>query len=490
MSTKITVRTVADLERSALNTYRAGLIRRGVSPDVATKEIATGTLVQNQFRAIAEMMGQVHANERAVEDAQMADSSTGDDLDRLCDIRGLQRLPGAGAAGDVVVTCTGSATYGAGQELLSKKGKRYRVVLSTTASSGDPIGIIGVDVGKATNLTAGEVLTWVSPPGSSAATCVVGIAGLTNGAEPDNDARLRDRLLKNLQNPPGAGNWAQLRQWAEEASAGVEAAFVYPAVHGPGTVHVAITVAGVVDNFYSREAPAALVDEVRGVVLAVYPQPADVFVSTVAHQPASLAIKLGLPDPPSVGGAGGGWADASPWPTGPCSVTAVVTASRFTVDVLVTPAVGKSIAIWDASAMTFRHCKVLAYSGSSGSYTITVDNAFPTVSGGALVSPEAEQIDAYGRIMCEQLARLGPGQRTDPVGRGRRHPFVSSDDPARINGTLLSPLPNAQSEITAAAFMWANGVSLTAPDLTPTAAATLDAPPNIWRLTQVGFYKS
>lgn len=490
MTTKVTVRTVADLEKSALNTLRAGLIRRGVAPDVATREIATGTQNQTQFRAYAEMMGQVYANERAVEDAQMPDSAIGEDLDRLCAQRGLARLPGSGAAGDVVVTCSGVATYGAGQELLSKKGKRYRVVLSTTAGNGDPVGIIGLDVGKATNLAAGEVLTWVSPPGSSAATCVVGIAGLTNGQEQDTDARLRERLLKNLQNPPGAGNWSQLRQWAEEASAGVEAAYVYPAVHGPGTVHVAVTVAGAPDNNYSRAAPSALVDEVRNRVLADYPQPADVYVSGCAHQVASVAIKLSLPDPATSGGPGGGWVDATPWPPGPCAVTAVVTASRFTVNTLVTPVVGASIAFWDPSAMIFRHCKVIAYSGSSSSYTITVDDAFPAVGIDALVSPDAEQIDVYGRVMCEQFARLGPGHRTFNTGRSQRHPYVSSDDPAKINGTLLSPLPSAQPEIVSASFLWVNGSSTTNPDLIPTAVTAHDTAPNIWRLTHVGFYKT
>lgn len=490
MTTKVTVRTVADLEKSALNTHRAGLIRRGVSPDVATKEIATGTNVQIQYRAIAEMMGQVYANERAVEDAQMPDSAVGEDLDRLCEQRGIERLPGAGAAGNVVVTCTGSVTYGAGQELLSKKGKRYEVVLSTTVGNGDSVGIIGIDVGKATNLAAGEVLTWVSPPGASAATCVVDIAGLTNGQEPDNDARLRERLEKSLQNPPGGANWSQVRQWAEEASAGVEDAYVYPAVHGPGTVHCAITIAGDVDNNYSREAPTALTDKVRLGILAEHPDPADIFVSTVVHQPASIAIKLGLADPASAGGDGGGWIDATPWPSGPTYVTAVVTASKFTLLAFTTPGVGRSIAFWDATAAIFRHAKVLAYTGSSGAYTITIDEAFPTIGVDAFVCPDAEQLDEYGRILCESFATLGPGQRTASTGRQVRHPVVSSDDPSRINGTLLAPLPAQRPEITAAAFMWANGSSVLAPDLAPTAVTALDTAPNIWRLTQLGFYKT
>lgn len=490
MTTKISVRTVSDLEKSALNTLRAGLIRRGVAPDVATREIATGTQNQIQFRAYAEMMGQVYANERAVEDAQMSDSAVGEDLDRLCKQRGIFRLPGAGAAGDVVITCTGSVTYSAGQELLSKKGKRYEVVLSTTVVNGESVGVIGVDVGKATNLAAGEILTWVSPPGASAATCVVGIAGINNGQEPDNDARLRERLEKNQQTPPGGANWSQVRQWAEEASAGVEDAYVYPAVHGPGTVHCAITIAGTVDNNYSREAPAALVDKVRLSVLAEHPDPADIFVSTVVHQPASVAIKLGLADPASAGGDGGGWADATPWPTGPTYVTAVLTASKFTLFALSTPGVGNSIAFWDVLAMAFKHAKVLAYTGSSGAYTVTIDEAFPTIGVDALVCPDAEQLDEYGRILCERFATLGPGQRTANTGRQARHPAVSSNDPSRINGTLLSPLPAQRPEITAAAFMWVNGASVLAPDLSPTAVVTLDTAPKIWRLTQLGFYKT
>lgn len=495
MTTSITVRTVDELEKSALNTYRAGLMRRGASAAIATSAVAKGTPIQLKIRSVAEMMGQIYANERALEDAQMADTATGDDLVRLAAVYGIKPLLGSGAAGDVVVTCSGPTTYSAGQELVSAKNKkRYRVVASTLTDNGGSVGVIGVDVGKATNLAAGEILTWVSPPGTSAVSCVVGVAGLTNGTEPDNDARLRTRLLKRLQNPPGAGNWAQLRQWAEEANASVENAYVYPAVHGPGTVHVAFTVEGTAENGYVREAPSALVTAVQTALLAQHPEPSDLFVSTVSQVSATLTTQLAIPLPVSAGGVGGGWLDAVPWPssigTAGTAIAAVLTASKFTVDALTAPAVGKHVAIWDNSAQVYRHAIVTAFSGSAGAYTITLDSAFPSVSVNAYVCPDAERIDDYGRVLCEQIAKLGPYTRTSGSPRYARRPYFSPDNPTNITSAMLSTLQAACPEITVAYFIAVNGNVGAAQSMPPPVRAGLNQAPAIHYPTQIGFYAS
>lgn len=487
MTTLVTVRTVDDLERSAINTYRAGLIRRGVSPDVATKAVGKGTPIQLQIRAYAEMMGMVYANERALEDAQMPDTAMGEDLERVAGAYGVFAEEGAGAAGDVVVTCSGSVTYVEGLELVAKSGKRYQVVSTTVAASGDSVGVIGIDIGKATNLPAGEVLTWVSPPSGSGATCTVGIAGLINGQEPDNTARLRQRLVKRIRNPSGGENWPQLREWAEKASAGVEAAFVYPAVHGPATQHVAITIEGTAENGYVREAPDALLAVVRSAVLAKATDSIDTFVSGCAHQALSLEVKLSLPATIASGGPGGGWLDTTPWPAAPVvTLTSILTTSSFIVDATTAPAAGKRIAIWDPVAMAFRHATVASFSGGFGAYTIVTTLPVEGLTVGAYLCPDAEGLDDYARLVCEQVATLGPGQRTFNSGRQQRQPLVTDEPRAAVRPVLLAPLLT-RSEVASASFSHVNGATGVV-SLLPTAQTALNMPPKIWRIAQLGFF--
>lgn len=493
MTTKIEVRTVDSLEASGLRMYRAGLVRAGVSVAVAKAATAIGTPIQLRVRMTAEMLGQVEANERALEDAQMADTSTGEDLLRLCAINGVVKSKGSGAAGDVVVTCTGSVTYAAGAELRGdKNGKVYTVVATTTVASGGSVGVVGKDIGRATNLPSGALLTWTSPPSGSATTCVVGVVGLINGQEVDNDARLRVRLLKNLQAKPGAGNWSQARQWAEDASASVEDAYVYPAVHGPGTAHVVITAAGTADNLYSRVTPDALVTLVTSAVAAEYPEPSDVVVTAVQYQSADLAVRLSLPLPvASMGGAGGGWVDTVRWPpalaTAGVAVTAAVTSSIYTVNATTAPVVGRHVAFWDAANFVFRRAIVASFTGSSGAYTITLDRALTTILVGAYVSPDSERIDSYGRVLCEQLAKLGPGERTS-VARAKRHPYVSPERPSTLSTVLLAGLQSAHTEMSSATFIGINGAAYTGP-VYPSSAASLNQRPYIFRATQIGFYQ-
>lgn len=491
MTTTIEVRSVDALEESGLRQYRAGLVRAGKSLADAKAATAKGTPIQLRTRMIAEMMGQVFANERALEDAQMPDTATGDDLLRLCAIYGVVRSKGSGAAGDVTVTCTGSVTFAAGAELRGdKNGKVYRVVATTTVSNGGAVGVVGKDIGKATDLAAGQLLTWTSPPGGSAPTCIVGIVGLINGQEADNDARLRARLLKRLQAPPGAGNWAQVRQWAEDASASVQDAYVYCAVHGPGTTHVVVTIEGTAANGYNRIAPDALVTVVNSAVTKEYPQPADVVVSAAQWQNATLAVRLVLPQPIAGSGPGGGWLDATQWPpalaTNGVAVTAVITSSIFTVNATTAPAIGKHVAFWDSVAFVFRHAIIASYTGSSGAYVLTLDRALTSILVGAFVSPDAERIDDYARVLCEKMATLGPGQRTTP-SRARRRPYVSPDKPSEVSTVLLARLQDAHVEMTSAVFVGVNGSAFAYP-VAPNAANTLDQKPYLHKTYQIGLY--
>lgn len=487
MTTAITVRSVDAIEQAGVRMYRYGLTRLlKYTHAEAVAATEKGTPPWLRIRMIAEMIGQVEANERALEDAQMSDTATGEDLLRLCALRGITPSPGAGASGAVVVTNSGSATYPADAELVAQKtGKRYRVVSTTTAATGTSVGVVGKDLGRATNLPAGSVLTWTSPPGGSAVTCVVGPEGLTNGQDADTEAKLRARLQEVERDRPGAGNWADVRQWTQDASASVEAAYVYPAVHGPCTVHAAYTVEGTAENRYQRAGSSALTDVVAAAVVAKHPEPNDLLVTTVAHEPVTLAVKLSLPGPTA-----GGWYDAVPWPTAtttPVRVIGVTSLTRVSVNASTSPGLGKRVAIWDSAACEFRHAIAIGVSGTPGAFTIDLDRPIPGIAVNNAVSPDAPGLDAYARAVCEQVAKLSPGQRTFDSGRQVRHPLVTPETPSQIDTALLARVQTQFPEMANATIGGINGVAYTAPRL-PTAATGLYQLPNVFRIAQIGFY--
>lgn len=498
------VPTRQTLVDAALRFWRRGLIRRGVSAASADAATASGSDRWLDAQGFAQGLEVVFANAVALEDASLPDTAIGDDLDRLCAVYGLTRSAGAGAQGDVIVTCTGTVAYAAGQECVSNRtGLRYRVVAATSATSGDAVAVVGIDVGDATNLDAGEVLTWTSPPFGSAATCEVAAGGLTDGAAADTDERLRTRLLKLLREPQNGGSWAHYRQWAEDASAAVENAYVYPAAQGPGSVHVAYTVEGTSANRYARAGSAALTLVVANAVTEEQPEFADVTVTTVAHLDLEIAMSLTLPDPPSGGGQGGGWIDvaADRWARskigagnvdGVVKVTAVSSSTSFTVNAYNEPLDGTTFCVFSSSDRRVYFAVVDgAATGSAGAWVITTDRALPTVAVGDYVFPGCEHADEYAETFMAAVAALAPGEKTGSASvlpRAYRHPKSTEGFPSALTTTQLVGLQVAHTEITNAAyFAHDESVGVDLP-LEPDTAGAVTDPPNVWRVNRLAFY--
>ena len=503
--TRTTAPTRQTVAESTLRFLRRGLIGRGVSAASADAATARGTdrwlLAQSFGQGLEVVLGSV----LALEDATMPDTATGDDLDRICAVHGLDRSAGAGAQGDVVVSGTGTVTYAAGQECVSDRtGLRYRVVAATSATDGDSVAVVGIDVGTGTNLDAGETLTWTSPPFGSAATCEVGAGGLTDGADADTDDRLRQRLLKLLREPQNGGSWAHYRQWAEEASAAVEAAYVYPAAQGPATVHLAYTVEGTSANRYSRTGSTALTVVVANAVVAEQPEFADVTVTTVAHQNLDLALKLTLPEPPAGGGPGGGWIDptADRWAkaligggggtSGLVVIGTVNSSTSFTVNANAAPVDGSTVAFFYSADRTMYVAVVDGTpSGSAGSRTFTIDRALPTLVAGDYLMPACEQGEAYSETLMAAIATLAPGEKTSDTSvlpRAYRHPKSTEGFPSALTTVQLVGLQTEHTEITNAAYFAAGGSLTVTLPLEPSVPGAVTSPPNVWRIRHLAFY--
>lgn len=511
-TTSAQVPTREQLVERALQYLQRGLVRRGVPVSSARAATARGTDRWLTFQAFGQGLEVVLANNLTGEDACMPDTATGEDLDRICAIYGVTRSPGAGAQGPVTVTNAGSATYPLDAELVADTTKkRYRVVASVTVANGGSVDIEGIDRGEDTNLAAGAVLRWTNPPLGSAETVVVAAGGLVDGQPPDDDERLRGRLFRQLQAAQNGGSWAHFRQWAEEASAAVEAAWVYPAVQGPGTVHVAYSIRGTADNRYSRIGSKALTTIVARAIVAQCPEFGDVLVTPVGHQTLDLALRVRLPEPQLGGGPGGGWVDppATRWPTlkiGLGNLDGVPTVSsctttQITCTATVAPTVGASIFVASATDRRPYLARIAAIDPSStaGAWVLTLDRAIPTMAPGDSVSPASEHGVEYCETFLAQVARLAPGEKTAEVSvlpRGYRHPAADvvhevGEGPTNRSGltTLeLAALQLAHPEITNAAYYASGGVVGVTLPLLPSLPFTVTNPPLVLRVRRLAFY--
>ena len=495
--------TIASVAQDGLAFYRRHLIANGYTAAQATAATSKGSNRWMTCNMIAGGLGILFANNRAGEDATMPDTATGDDLVRLCNAFGIEKSSGAGATGSVVISCTGTVTYATGQEATSDKtGKRYRVVTATVASNGTSVVMVGIDLGESTNLDAGEILTWTSPPSGSGTTCVVGAGGLQFGANADTDSSLRKKLLDRLRNPQNGGSWAHVKRWIEDATRSVQAAYVYPCAQGPATMHASYTVEGKRSNDYAREGSTELTTAIATKVLLEAPEFSDTVLTVASEEDLSVSIKATLPLPLSSGGQGGGWINdsADRWPLclagGATVVTTVVNGSTFTINSTTTlPTAGKTIVhLFDSDARVVRTARVVSYTSTGGGpYNVTVrlDAAFDGIVAGDYVSPGLERGASYADTFQSMIATLAPGEKTSDANvlpRAYRHPRTIDGYPSGVTNDLVSKLHDAHSEIVSPSFFALNGSTAYTLPLEPTVPASVVSPPNVWRVLRFAIY--
>lgn len=147
---------------------------------------------------------------------------------------GVIRKQATYAAGPA--TLNGTVPAPVGTVLQHKDGRQYAVTSSASPSSGVvAVEVQAVVVGALGNLSAGEVLTLVTPvPGLQAN----GTSGdISGGADIEPIAELLERLLFRKRNPPMGGAVADFVAWMREVP-GVTRAWAYDAWQGGGTVGI------------------------------------------------------------------------------------------------------------------------------------------------------------------------------------------------------------------------------------------------------------
>lgn len=494
-TTTVTHTTIAAIRDRIVGDLRRQLIRAGIT----APNVAPGSERYIRAEAYASALFEVLAKQVALQDAQMADTAVGDDLTRLATLRGLARSSGAGATGNVVASCTGIVSYPAGLEWKTADGLRYQVVTTTLATTGTAIPVAGVDVGERTDKAAGTSGTWSSPPAGSATTAVVDASGLTNGVDADTDASLRRKLLDRIRNPPHGGNWADYAQDAEEASAGIEKAFVYPALYGPSTVHVAIQIAADADAAYTRIASSALQLLAATNIASKHPEHSDLTLTTVQHYDVDLILKLTIPEPKSAGGAGGGWIDDTTirWPRAtmagaPYAVrlaSAPTNPKILSVTSTVTPIVDAHIAIWSSLKKKLIRTRIATVTGAVAPFTLGLYDAVDIneLSSGDYIMADAERLDQYCNTVAASFAGFGPGEKETSVTvlpRAYRRPLVSESWPKDFTSREIAQLNIDFPEVSQVTFFsgYHNPTYFTALPVTCPPETTVGAAPYVLRI--------
>jgi uncharacterized phage protein gp47/JayE len=482
------VKSADQIQTDYLNTYREELIKAGIT----NPNVARGTEIWAKARSIAIQVAISTGNIQVMAAALMADSAQGSDLERVARIFGLTLRPAGGSFGafGFDLTIGTGVLVPTGAQLLDVQGQGYQVTVGGTYLDEQPIPISALSTGASTNLPAGSVLKWVTPPPFASSTVLVVGSGLTGGVDAETIEGLRKRLLAYLRDPPGGGNAAQVNAWAEQASTAVQKGFCFGCSDGPSTCHETVVRAPTSTN-KNRDVDATLLTTtIKPYVLGQIPTWVEVTQTTPVNQPVDVSIGLALPASAQAGGPGGGWLNATPFPvvagSGHADVGTVTDSTHFVVSSDVAPTAGVTVVAWmDPNTWTLRQATVTAFSSAGGSlWNLTIDTPFVGVTTGQWIMPAALNLGVYIAALLSFMGEMGPGECTTIPGllpRALRSPSPLDDYPSSLNATLLRAIEDTGNEVLDTSFLYRSATS-------PTIAAAPSSPPSIFVPRKLAFY--
>jgi uncharacterized phage protein gp47/JayE len=509
-----TTRDKATIRDAGLRVVRNGLIAIGVP----NPNVTPGSDYYVLFEAIGQQLEVVEANGAIKADAAMPDTAVDDpttdstDLSRITGFYGLEKQPAAGSAGPGILKSSAATVIPTGAQLIDATGQAFEIVTGGVFADGATLDIhavlaTGQTTGRATNHAEGDVLRWVNRPPFCDEKVLVGPGGLVNGHDEDDNESLRARLFTFLQNPPRSGNTQHVAEMAYESSPAVKGAYVYPALQGAGTVHVAVTAEPTADSLERDVDTTTMSTTVVPYIQGQYPGHAYLVITTVTNVSADVAFGLSLPEAATASppGPGGGWVNGAAWPSVDGStafrvtVTGVTSTSVFTVDAATTPQVNVSrIAWWNSATQKLYTARVIAVSGSTGAYVVTIDQPFVGITTGEYIWPECVNAQAYIDATLAAFAQMGPGEKSGNASvsaRGFRHPRPTTSAPYALTTHLCRALTDAQGEVQAAQFLHRTDgtTTLTGPagSVTPQtlSSGAIESPPNIYIPRRIAFYR-
>jgi uncharacterized phage protein gp47/JayE len=501
---EITIRGTKTIRDNYLRTLRNGLARIDIDANVTP-----GSDWYVQGEALANQLVVCEANGILLADRVMPDTTSGDELLRGAATFGITLRSAEGSVGSVVfdTAAVGTTVITEGDRLIDGAGLTFEVATTGPYSDGDSIPIRGVDTGEQTNHDEDDVLRWVSTPTSANEKALVASGGLVDGTDADDEESLRARWISVLQDPPATGNSGHVAVIAEESSSAVQKAFSHPALLGAGTFGVVVVKAPTTTNKSREVAGALMTSTVEPYVDAEMPDHTLAVTTTVEDVNADVAFGLVLPEAPTANppGPGGGWLNGSPWPapdastTWRCTVTGVTSSTVFIVDATTSPTAYVSKISWlSPYDWTLYTSTVVAVSGTSGAYTITIDIPFPSIATGCHIWPACVNAQDYVDAVLTAFALMGPGEKTansSLLTRAYRRPRPAAGWPYTLGGHLTRAVADAapQDEIDSIQFFHRTDGTTTltgsAGTVTPQLPATTSDPPLIFVPRHISFYR-
>lgn len=430
-------------------------------------DVGDGTTATNDAKLLADQHLELYAHASNVaRNITLADKTEADLSQELSDLGLPDFLPAVGASGFVnVTTSLGGAPIQAGT--IAKNlttGLRYACQITGTYTTATPVPVQCVDAGPNTDVAAGTILEWQSPPAGLSSTAIVAADAAGNGLTGGRARETREGAIQRIRtaqaHPAVAGNDADyLDEMSKVPGLGVQARFVYPCIKGNGTIGIAFTLRPSKPGA-SRIPNAAQIAQMRAGIVGAFPGDDSVFAATVVSHPVDLALTVRW-----VRGKVR-WADAVPWPaydnTAPDGRPVLVTnattptATQFTLarqgTGITKPNVGATLAFLDRANNRFVQKRIGAVSGATnGPWLVDVDTtngvsdlAF-VPSAGDPVSPWSDGLNSLVVPILEGVDALGPGEQVasfyDSGGRRqKRVPDTGEAWPNELSGRLLIPL--------------------------------------------------
>jgi uncharacterized phage protein gp47/JayE len=219
-------------------------------------------------------------------------TSYGQYLDYLGQVRGVTRLPATPSAGKVKFTGQPGTVINAGTRVSTQSSTNSSAIIFETTESGvineqGEVTVIAVctETGTIGNVPTGVIVLMAEPV--EGVTSVTNPEPFTGGTNIEDDDVFRERILDTWRLPATSGNKTHYRLWAREVP-GVGDAKVFPLWNGPGTVKVVI-----VDG-NKRAANSELLDAVTTHIEEMRPIGADVTVASATEKQINITANVSL----------------------------------------------------------------------------------------------------------------------------------------------------------------------------------------------------
>ena len=260
--------------------------------------VRRGSVLAAIARGLAGASHAVHGHAVWIYRQIFPDTADEAQLERMAGFYGIARAEPAPAIGEADATGQDGLVVPAGTELASGDGLIFATTEAVVLAGGvATLPIEARATGAAGNLPAGDALAFVAPIGGVDDKATVAAPGLSGGADAESQARLLERLLLRLRQPPHGGAAHDYEQWALETP-GVTRVWVSPNEMGVGTVTVRFAVDdaphGPAPNAGEVAAVKAYIDQPN-----VRPVPAEVFVLAPTLAPVDVTLSV-TPDTPEV----------------------------------------------------------------------------------------------------------------------------------------------------------------------------------------------